>query len=243
MKIPIRCVLLFVFLFVVGENLFAQVALDTARGDIGERVRVPFILSAPVGHLVLRGHLQLSNPTVFYPEGFLVAGAHTALTSRILRLTDSTFTFELEMSGSPAGVVCYLSGEALAGSDSVCMVQLSAMEANGEAWPDTAGLIIVNSIGTPLPYARFARLEQNYPNPAICGLPTTWAYRIDKQSSVRLVLYDIGGRTLEDFDLGERDKGIHIFSFTPPVGTATGVYWARLITNSGEFIQPFIVVP
>jgi hypothetical protein len=243
MNVALRRVLLLVFLFLVTGKLSAQLVLDTARGMVGERVQVPFALSAPVESLVLRGELKLSNPTVFYPETFLAVKPGMSLLSRITRLTDSTYTFELTLHSAPAGVICYLGGEALAGSDSICSVQLSALEANGERWPDTTGIIIVTSIGTPLPYSRFARLEPNYPNPAHRGLATTWAYRIDKQSVVRLVLYDTVGRTLEDFDLGERSKGIHVFAFTPPVSMATGLYWARLITNSGEFAQPFVVVP
>lgn len=243
MKVPLHYVLLCILLFIGGEKLSAQLALDTARGEVGERVQVPFVFSAPVEHLVVRGQVQLSNPTVFYPEGFWSAQSGSNLFSRMTRLTDSTYTFELEMSGASAGVVCYLSGEALAGSDSICTIRLSALEANGEPWPDTTGVVVVTSIGTPLPYARFARLEQNYPNPVARGLATTWAYRIDKQSAIRFVLYDMDGKTLEDFDLGERGKGIHVFSFTPPVSMATGLYWARLVTNSGEFAQPFVVVP
>lgn len=237
----IVCVCL-VFLWIVG-SAHAQLVVGQGSGTVGQRVRIPISLEHSVDTLAVHCTIVLSNPTVLYPEQVVVANSDTLLSSRVQRLSDSIHTAEFVLVGATTGVVCYLVGEVLAGSASTCLVTLRDIEANGERWESTEALVTVQSVGTPLPYVRFAQLEQNYPNPARRGQSTTWAYNIDKGSVVQLVLYNLTGKAIEHFQWGYQELGIYRFSYTIPTDMATGLYFARLITSSGNSSQPFVVVP
>ena len=221
----------------------ARVELVDSRGVVGAQVHVPIVFRGPGGEATVKGLLKLGNPTVFYPGQFVEMQAGGLLSSRLMRLTDSTWSFELHARYEPGDTVCALLGEALAGSDSLCTLALQNMEADSGHWPQTTATVSVTSVGTPLPYVRFARIEQNYPNPAVRGQTTTGVYRIDKASDVRIILYDTGGRTVDILELGFQRPGVYRVPYQPPAVMATGVYWARLVTSSGFSFQPFVVVP
>ena len=94
--------------------------------------------------------------------------------------------------------------------------------------------MISSSVGPPLPYIRFATLEQNYPNPVPSGTSTTFAYRIDRRSEVVFHIYNLLGQELVTAELGEQELGPHIFVFVPYPTMPTGAYLVRLVTNSGS---------
>jgi hypothetical protein len=102
---------------------------------------------------------------------------------------------------------------------------------------DQRGRIVTTSVGTPIPYVRFATLERNYPNPIRSGSRTTWAYRIDKPSRVIFHFYNIAAAETFVQDLGLQPGGIHLFSFTPTIETASGMYIVRMETNTGDAYQ------
>lgn len=238
-----KSILLALFLLWIACSANAQLIVGAGQGNVGERVRIPVSLMRSADSLVVQARVVLGNPTVLYPEGIVATGNGRLLSARVQRLSDSVHTVEFVLVGATTGVVCYLVGEALAGSASTCRLTLRNIEVNGEQWETTEAVVTVQSVGTPLPYVRFARLEQNYPNPAQRGQSTTWAYNIDKGSVVQLVLYTLTGKEIEHFQLGYQELGIRRFSYIVPHEMATGVYFARLITNSGNSFQPFVVVP
>lgn len=236
----------FTFLFVlltIASSAHAQLVVGQGRGTVGERVRIPISAERAVDTLAVHCTIALSNPTVLYPEHFADAGNGTLVSSAVQRVNDSLYTAEFVVAGATTGVVCYLVGEALAGSDSTCRVTLRDIQMRGEQWQPTQALLTVTSIGTPLPYVRFARLEQNYPNPAQRGQSTTWAYNIDKSGNVQMIFYTLTGKAIQHFHLGYQEHGVHRFTYTIPVDMATGVYLARLVAVSGNSFQYFVVVP
>jgi hypothetical protein len=228
----------------------AQVAADTARGLVGEEVRLAMRTSGALDaadSLTLRGSFHLGNATVFYPERF-VAGPRTAVARYdLVKLTDSTYTFTVVLT-LPAGPIvagdtlCLLAGEALAGYDSVCRVSFTGLRANDGPPSEATGTIITRSVGTRLPYIRYATLEPGYPNPAARYQTVTWAFRIDKASPVRFGIYNLAGEQISDHDLGELGPGIHIETFEIGFDVATGVYLVGMTTNSGNAWQYMHVV-
>lgn len=224
----------------------AQVALDTVRAVVGEEARVDVrwngAFSSLPSPVAIGGRLKLGNPTVFYPQRFVALPGDTIVDQTLTRLTDSTYTFSLSI--RPAAqprpgrdTLFLLAGEALAGSDSLCTVDLTSFSVGGTLSTSAHGIIISTSIGTPLPYVRFATLDQNYPNPVPAGSATTWAYRIDKASPVLFRIYDMSGREVVHADLGVQPLGIHTFTLADASYLAIGVYAVRLTTNSGEAHQ------
>ncbi len=222
--------------------LRAQVAIDTARGLVGSKV--PLVLRDPDGRVGRTGvvHLaalmRLSNPTVFYPERFIAPTGDTIVAATLTALQDSVYRIDLRIVRNPANTaagdtVITLEGEALAGSDSVCIVMLENTMLNDAPFGPSRGVVITRSIGPPLPYVRFAILEQNYPNPVPHGNSTTFAFRIDKPSDIRFEFYDLLGKSLTVEYLGVLGLGPHTYVYTPPPTLPTGVYLVRLVTNSG----------
>lgn len=220
----------------------AQVQLGDVHGFVGSDVLVPVVLDGAGGEVSITGILKIDNPTVFYPLRFGQASGEL-LSSHLQRLTDSTWSFDLRVRYLPGDTACVLRGEVLAGSDSLCVLRLQDVQTDTALWPESQALLSVTSVGPPLPYVRFARLQQSYPNPAVRGQTTTWVYRIDKASDVRLVLYDVGGRIVDNLDFGMRKPGVYTVPYTPSLHMAAGHYWAHLITASGLSIQSFVVVP
>ncbi len=224
---------------------WSQLAIDTARGVVGEPVRVLLRLAldggdSAGGSVRLDGTMRLSNPTVFYPERFIAPAGDSVTDFRLTPLRDSIYTFSatiLRSAGAdrPSGdTLLYLEGEALAGSDSVCAIGLGDLELNGGGLAPASGVVITRSIGPPLPYVRFAILEQNYPNPVRRGGSTIWPYRIDKVSIIRFHIYSLLGQELAVFDLGEQGIGPHTFTYTPEFTTPNGTYYVRLVTSTGS---------
>lgn len=239
------------FLLLTFATATAQIVAGDAHGFVGKEVQLPLRLINGVDTgitVAIEGAFQLSNPTVFFPERFVVAAGDTVLTSRLTKLTDSTFTFALTIRVGritprmARDTIFWLAGEALAGNDSVCVLTFSDLRLNGGEVGAATGTITTTSIGTPRPYVRFATLEQNYPNPVLRFNPTTWAYRIDKDSPVQLILYTNLGEEYIILDQGFVKAGIHLITFTPGYDVSVGVYWARLVTNSGEAYKPMHVL-
>jgi len=229
----------------------AQIVMNDTHGLVGEEVRIalryPSLPGDSSATVKMEGDLTLSNPTVFFPERFDPPVGAVVLDQRLTRLTDSTYTFSLAVrfdSGERPGVdtLCYLAGEALAGYDSVCVVRLSNGTLDGGIFLPASGVVTTTSIGTPRPYVRYATLERNYPNPVFRGAKTTWTYRIDKQSLVGFTIYNIQGEEVIVMNLGVQSPGVHQISLTPGYDVATGIYWARLHTNSGDAYQPMHVL-
>jgi hypothetical protein len=219
----------------------AQIAIDTARGLVGGHPRLAVHLPAdPAGGTVtLAGTMKLSNPTVFFPERFIAPAGDTIVDTTLTALKDSIYTFSVTVAraASPrAGgdTLLYLEGEALAGSDSLCVITFPDASLGGSPATLPAGRVITKSIGPPLPYVRFAILEQNYPNPVPRGASTIWAYRIDRFSDVRFYFYNLLGQELEVIDLGEKEIGPHTFTYTPGITMPSGAYFVRLVTNTGS---------
>lgn len=227
----------------------AQLVVDTARGIVGEEVALAIRLATPIDStaaLTLRGSFHLSNATVFHPERFIGAARTRVESFRLVRLTDSTYDFRVDMT-LPDGVpgardtLFLLAGEALAGFDSVCVVSFSALS-DEDSIGRASGVIVTRSVGTPLPYVRRATLEPGYPNPARRYQRVTWGFRIDKESPVRFGIYNLAGELIADHDRGVLPPGIYLETFEVGFDVATGAYLVALSTNSGDAWQWMHVV-
>ncbi|MDB5033498.1 MAG: hypothetical protein JWQ98_739 [Chlorobi bacterium] len=229
--------LLLALLLLPGAFAFAGITVDTTRGLVGEHLRVRIIIppgGPAAGPALLRGTLRLSNPTVFFPDSLIAARAGAITGYSLTARKDSIYDFSISLLRDTAMAdTIYLAGEALAGSDSVCVILLNDITLDGAPRESASGAVLTRSVGPPLPYVRFAILDQNYPNPARQGSPTTWAYRIDRLSDVRFYFYTVTGAELFVADLGTQPIGPHTFIYTPGIDVPCGVYLVRLVTNSG----------
>ncbi len=238
----VGCILLFLA-SIVNVSQAQVFPADIVRGVVGEELAIPILVGEGVmtgDTVILQGSFKLGDATVFFPFRFDAPERDTIPEWDIITLTDSTYTFTVTIHRSDVpnneenDTLCYLAGEALAGADSICSLQFTNLLIDGQSVNDATGTIITESIGTPFPYVRFATLEPGYPNPIFPGTEVTWGYRIDKTSDVTFIIYnDIGEEMVHD-DLGMIEHGVHLYRYTPGKEFASGVYFIRMKTNSGE---------
>ncbi|HVZ37822.1 MAG TPA: T9SS type A sorting domain-containing protein [Candidatus Kapabacteria bacterium] len=227
-------------LFAIAGRARAQFAIDTAFGLVGKQVRV--VVHAPTlprpGLVSVAATMQLSNPTVFFPIRFIAPAGDSIVNVEMKQVKDSIYQIGLTIDRGAAGTagdtLVSLEGEALAGSDSVCVITLRNVTVGSDSFPAGTGVVITRSIGPPLPYVRFAILEQNYPNPVPYNGSTTWAYRIDKRSDISFHFFDLLGKEIYVAELGDQQIGPHTYIYTPPLTLPSGAYLVRLVTNSGS---------
>lgn len=227
----------------------AQFSADTARGLVGKEVVLSFLHrggALEAGQIVtLRGDLELSNSTVFFPQVFRGSGGAIADTV-FERFNDSTYSFRLTMQIEknvlPGDTLFALAGEALTGSDSVTEVRFSNLFMNEVPFASFTAVILTQSIGPPFPYVRFAVLDPGRPNPTRPGLTVTWGFRIDRQSDVTFKIYDLVGKEVAVQELGTLDNGVYVNTFTPDFFFPSGMFIVRLISNSGDAFQVMHVV-
>ena len=81
-------------------------------------------------------------------------------------------------------------------------------------------------------------LRQNYPNPF--NPSTNIAFDLTIKTSVRLLIYDILGREVDNFDLGSLSAGEHNFDYDAS-NNASGIYLYRLVTDYGSQTKKMIL--
>lgn len=236
---------LFLYLGSSTVTLHCQtVTTDTAKGLVGDVCAIRFtITTAPTSHVDVLGKFRLSNPTVFYPSYFNSGVQSDTLTFKLQRLNDSVYTFACSLSRTFPDTVhtIYLYGESLAGSDSICTVYYDSVSCNSNPIQNFVGVIKSTSIGTPLPYVRFASLEVGYPNPSPKFRTITWAYRTDKESDITFTIYNILGKRITEETILKQPLGVHLYSIIPDLEFPTGAYTIHMKTNSGTAQQRFVI--
>ncbi len=246
--------ILLLLIYSPAEAQPVQLRVDNARGIVGEQIRIPIRLTSSTTTTSgrLEGILIVSNPTVFYPEGFLAPRGSMIQEGSITRRNDSVFTFSCTVQRlvpmQSRDTLCLLYGTALAGSDSVTTIRLrdmilrTASDSRTLQVSPTSATVTTRTLGIPLFYIRFAKLEQSYPNPAVRGSVVRWRYRIDKASEVSLKIYTILGQEVMTIEQGTKPLGNHSIEFVPDViRFGQGLYLARLITNTGEDTKFFSI--
>ncbi len=94
--------------------------------------------------------------------------------------------------------------------------------------------------GSQLPTA--FQLEQNYPNPFKSA--TAISYNLDKQSNVKVTIYDVLGRIVRNYSMGYQDAGAHgvIWNGRNSLGekVAPGVYFYRLQARGQAVVKKMV---
>lgn len=231
-------VLASILLFGYSTVLKAQ-DRDTLQISVGRTFSVPVYKLSTTNSTVVSGTCIISNPLVAYFSADLQEQAEVIFWER--RGLD-TIQFYLRYNANVDSLF-FLQGKALAGNDSLCRLQFLALTVNDTLnFTPFSLLLISRSVGPPLPYIRFATLEQNYPNPVPAAGSTIFPYRIDKASDVQFVLYDITGRSEVVGSLKNVPAGVHQFVFFPESKFMTGAYRMRMITSSGEASRRLLIV-
>ncbi|TAL68427.1 MAG: hypothetical protein EPN82_10560 [Bacteroidetes bacterium] len=243
-----KTILIINIFFLMTRFSLSQIYSDTAIGEVGDELSVNINIpdsNTTFGTNKFSGTIFITNPTVFYPDTIISTLDFLITKNDLKRKSDSLWNFYIELqktSDTTSGIKISLKGEALAGTDSVCTLDFSNIKLNNKPIKDFSILIITHTLGIPSSYYRFARLKQNFPNPIEEGGFTKWHYNLDKPSVVEFYIIDYRAKETFLINLGEQSYGIHEYIFEPGMGYTSGVYWMKLKTNSGESIQPFVIV-
>jgi hypothetical protein len=200
---------------------------DTARGTVGGTLCFRRALAIADSSCAFRALLRLSNPTVWYPISARI-GTDSAL---LVRRSDTLWLVSCDSASGDRSIE--LCGIVLAGSDSVCIVTLDSLVACRPLADSIVQVLVVSSIGPPLPYVRFARMEGPFPHPIARVEPFVVYIGLDAASTVALRMYDVLGRHLLEWR-DTLDRGVHRIELRLPEGTSPGVYVLRLDTATGS---------
>ncbi len=104
------------------------------------------------------------------------------------------------------------------------------------------GLITGIDDNTSLVPTKF-ELAQNYPNPFT--ISTTISYKLNKQSDVQVTIYDILGREVKKYNIGEQQTGVHgiLWDGRNNFGekVATGIYFYRLNVGKESLVNKMLL--
>lgn len=241
------CFLVF-FMLVCKTN--AQMFCDSAEAYIGKtplisKIGISKSIVSSADTNIITFDILLSNPTVLYPDSIIFDYNNlTYIESVLERQNDSVYTAYLKFlvkKDNDTNVFVNLYSTALAGNDSLATLSFINVKHNNKVLPDFRGHVKVISIGTPLPYIRFAFLDQNYPNPVRAGESTTWKYYLDRESGVTMTMYNILGQATSIYESEKETKGNHYFIQHFDSFFAAGLYYMKLKTDIGTSTVPFFV--
>jgi hypothetical protein len=224
-----------------------ELHVESVRVAVGTRVALPLRLLASGSTIqetqTLEGRITLSNSSLLYLEEWRTAEGSQILASRLTRLNDSTYTFMLQIRRivGTTDTIAYLRAEVLAGSDSVTTllfhaVRLTNLQRESALAPTTA-TVTVQFVDSDAPFARFAELQPNAPNPVLRGTETRWAYTIDIPSDVTFIIYNAAAEEVERIERRQQSRGFHVETWIPTRHVAAGMYFVRFITNFGVAFQ------
>lgn len=208
---------------------------DTTRGEVGGTLCFRKMLPPPEGTCQVTFLVQLSNPTVWYPR----AATLNSATAELRRRSDTVW--QVSATIAPADQVeLELCGTVLAGSDSVCVVTLDSLEVCSSVLGRLQQVLIVRSVGPPLPYIRFARLDGPYPSPVARRGSFAVIVRLDARSQVTMYLYDVIGRLHLQREW-TFERGVHRQEIQLPESCVPGVYTLVAETASGVESTTFVI--
>ncbi len=231
-------------------SLWAQVRLiahDTTRAFVGNQLGIAMRLESMMntgGPDTMSCDLYLSNPTVFYPQAILidsVSDRTRGVQATLRRENDSVYHIRIVLPSHDSSLSFSLLGEALAGNDSLCVLSMRNTAFASTTIAETQARVLTTSYGVPLPYIRFATLNEAYPDPCEGCAVIRWRFRVDKATDLTFNFYDLQGRLLRTLHRSA-EAGPGTIELSTDFTFDAGMYQLQMISNSGQAWQKFIIV-
>ncbi len=249
----LRLILLLSLLLLFPTLICGQFQAAEGYGLVGEKIciTISFPDSIITGHtnagaiVYISGDFHLSNPTVFYPENFTTSAGYSMIDSSITRLSDSTYTFIISFridENIIDTVVFNFCGEALAGSDSVCILTFSGLALNNEPAQDFDATVRISTIAGTIPYIQFPRITNIYPNPAEAGESFIVQYYSYKKADIKFYLINVVRQEELIANFKSVEQGPSEFTYMTGQGFAAGAYWIIMITEMGFDFKGVIII-
>lgn len=225
--------------------MIGAVKIDTAYGNVGDNTGINISVNEiNSDEINISVRFTIENPTVFYPETAIISNSNNSVDISILKHDRFNYSFEIsdfKMYESREFSIV-IDGILLAGNDSICRVNFHDCILNDSIFIIPNGVVKSDNGFIPLPYIRYSKIYQNYPNPVFSGNKTIFKYNVDKETYVELIMSDNNGKVINRWDFDSVEKGEHEFEFIPGLELSAGSYTMSLNTITGQTNIKFIVI-
>ncbi len=250
----LRNSIVFIIFFFTSQisTLAFDYFLNDTSGIKGEytNLRIEF---ADIGsdYLIISGELLLKNPTIFLPEYFTEYSNCSIISSSISRVeyqnspgvNDSLYKFELNLkiNNQNENVQILLNGECLAGSDTITNILFRNIIINDSLQNDKLATLTTFNISPIDNYVRFPNVYNIFPNPVNAGETLYFDFFIDKNSDMKVFIYNTEGKARLVENIKDVRKGTQRYSYDIPEEMAAGMYYIIIEANTGSAYKKFMV--
>jgi hypothetical protein len=203
-----------------------QLAINSQPKEFTNRIKIPLVLRAFDDGTAVAGEFMIRwNGMRGIPEEWLVTLIDNETGERIDLLEQQEYMINHSTKGKPQSNASPLAKNA----------SMTATTFSGTARFTLQ--ISTEEIEANIPEEFY--LEQNYPNPF--NPTTTIPFGLSEESPVKLEIFDILGRKVQTLINENRLAGHHNIPFNTN-GLASGVYFYRLVTNQGTFVNRMTLI-
>lgn len=246
--------ILFCFILLQAVRVYsAELIIHDSSGIKGEYTSIRFSIEKIVEPgIFIEGKILLSNPTMFMPELFVSGSGCTVSSQKIERIVyenvpgvnDSLYNFSLYIDIEDLRTECefFLSGECLAGSDTICEIKLFELSIEDVVLSNRSISLKTFNISPIDNYVRFIRINNVFPNPVNTGQTFNCDYFIDLDSDIKIFLCQVEGKIELISKQKNVKKGINRFEYKIPQQMPAGLYYLILDSNTGRAYKKFMVI-
>jgi len=225
--------ILFIIFIVSSNILYSQLSVNDMSVSTGDEFELLINIESDDSKNEITFDLRIENPTLVYPLGISDNG-------QLIRKNDSTYTIIILSINNTISIKF----EALAGNDSVCIIELQNILINGESFPNTRFLVKNNSTNKSVIYFRKPYLYDVYPNPIYKSETSelNFSYSVDKDMEIIVWLVNIKGELVWKKSLGLVNKGVHQDRIAIDTKIPTSNYWLVLNTGLGNVYKKIVML-
>lgn len=194
--------------------------------------------------IIISGSIELSEPTLFYPESVSISNGNWSHKLEFSRPNDSIIYFDVTITEAPKSNNYNISlcGEVLAGADTICILDYSSLKLNNKIGNQKSDSILVNNRISPLPYIRIAWVEDIYPNPVNSNSVLNLVYVLDQPANIRIWFINSYGQRFHALTKYSTFTGTLTEPLNIPLDFPTGCWYILIETDIGRDFKKFIVI-
>lgn len=172
-------------------NTFAMTIPDTVFAKVGDKCQIEINFDELRGDCRFRGTIYLANPSMFYPEEFVIINGNFASYS-FARMNDSIYSFDISFIIKDDPKI-YLSGEALAGNDTISGIKFINLWINDDPANNSTTFLSTHFSSSNILYFTRDRILNVLPNPLINDEPLRINFEIGTTRNVKFLFYNQAG--------------------------------------------------
>lgn len=219
-----------------------EIFLGDTSGRVGDNAELDFEITGVRAGDILNCKIEMSNPTVFYPDSIVGITSGLQFASDLTRRDDLIYQLQIVFLNIPeSGCKMKIVGELLAGNDSVSVISLRDIRVGAYDVGDVSGTVISkNTFASG--YIRIIELDRGKPNPVSRYGTVSWDFYIEREMTATVSIYNIAGRLIERNETSYPEQGRYSYSFTPGPTVSQGTYIICIESDFGYDYRSFTVI-